>query len=126
MQPLKSPAGGRGYYRPASLVSLWTSAPFFHNNALGKFTGDPSVKGRLEAFDDAVEKLLWPDKRLGTNSIWRTTRECSLQLQGAVIPQPLRTLLKPHLDSDGYFRLGPIPEGTPVNLLGNIDPETDP
>jgi hypothetical protein len=120
------PGGGPGYYRTPSLVSLWSSAPFLHNNALGKFTGDPSVKGRLEAFDDAVEKLLWPEKRLGTNSIWRTTRECNIQIQGAVIPQPLRSLLKPHMDGDGYFRIGPIPEGTPVNLLGNIDPETDP
>jgi hypothetical protein len=120
------PGGGPGYYRTPSLVSLWSSAPFLHNNALGKFTGDPSVQGRLEAFDDAVEKLLWPEKRLGTNSIWRTTRECNIQIQGAVIPQPLRSLLKPHMDNDGYFRMGPIPEGTPVNLLGNIDPETDP
>jgi hypothetical protein len=97
-----------------------------HNNALGKFTGDPSVKGRMDAFNDAVEKLLWPEKRLGSNSIWRTTRECNLQIQSAVIPEPLRTLLKPHLDNDGYLRIGPVPEGTPVNLLANIDPDGDP
>jgi len=120
------PGGGPGYYRTPSLISIWSSAPFLHNNALGKYTGDPSVKGRMEAFDDAVEKLLWPEKRLGTNSIWRTTRECSIQIQAAVIPQPLRTLLKRHTDDDGYFRLGPIPEGTPVNLLGNINPDMDP
>jgi hypothetical protein len=54
----KAPAGGPGYYRTPSLVSLWSSAPFFHNNALGAFTGDPSVEGRLKAFDDAAEKLL--------------------------------------------------------------------
>ncbi|WAC71693.1 hypothetical protein OU995_19180 [Roseateles sp. SL47] len=57
------PAGGPGYYRPASLVSLWTSAPLLHNNALGLYNGDPSVKGRLAAFDDAVDKLLWPERR---------------------------------------------------------------
>jgi hypothetical protein len=120
------PAGGPGYYRTPSLISLWTSAPFFHNNSLGKFTGDPSVAGRMEAFNDAVEKLLWPSKRLGRESIWRTSRECSLQLQGNVIPEPLRTLLKPQLDPDGYLRLGPIPAGTPINLLANVDPETSP
>lgn len=120
------PGGGPGYYRTPSLISIWSSAPFLHNNALGKYTGDPSVKGRMEAFNDAAEKLLWPEKRLGTNSIWRTTRECNLQIQAAVIPQPLRTLLKRHIDDDGYFRLGPIPEGTPVGLLSNLDPETDP
>ena len=80
----------------------------------------------MEAFSDAVEKLLWPEKRLGKDSIWRTTQECHLQVQGAVIPEPLRTLLRPHMDPDGYFRLGPIPQGTPINLLANIDPDTDP
>lgn len=122
----KSPSGGPGYYRPASLISLWTSAPFFHNNALGKYTGDPSVAGRLAAFNDAAEKLLWPAKRLGKESIWRTTQESNIQLQGAALPEPFRTLLKPHLDPDGYFRLGPIPEGTPVNLIANLDPDTNP
>jgi hypothetical protein len=120
------PGGGTGYYRTPSLISAWSSAPFLHNNALGKFTGDPSVAGRMEAFNDAVEKLLWPEKRLGKDSIWRTTQECYLQVQGAVIPEPLRTLLRPHMDPDGYFRLGPIPQGTPINLLANIDPDTDP
>ena len=120
------PGGGPGYYRTASLISCWATAPLLHNNALGKFTGDPSVKGRIEAFNDAVEKLLWPEKRLGTNSIWRTSRECQLQIQLAVIPEPLRAILKPHADSDGYFRIGPIPEGTPINLLANVNPEADP
>ncbi len=120
------PGGGTGYYRTPSLIGLWSSAPFLHNNALGKFTGDPSVAGRMETFNDAVEKLLWPEKRLGKDSIWRTTQECTLQVHRAVIPEPLRTLLKPHMDPDGYFRLGPVPQGTPVNLLANLDPDTDP
>ncbi|HEV3080373.1 MAG TPA: hypothetical protein VGY66_11360 [Gemmataceae bacterium] len=29
--------GGRGYYRTPSLVSLWATAPYFHNNALGDY-----------------------------------------------------------------------------------------
>ena len=86
------PGGGPGYYRTPSLVSIWSSAPLLHNNALGMFNGDPSVKGRMEAFNDAVTKLLWPEKRLGKNSVWRTSRECHLQLQLAVIPEPLHTL----------------------------------
>ena len=65
---------GPGFVRVASLVSVWSSAPFLHNNALGKFTGDPSVAGRLEAYNDAAEKLLWPQKRLGKDSIWRTPK----------------------------------------------------
>ena len=31
------PAGGRGYIRPASLVSLWSTAPFLQNNTVGPF-----------------------------------------------------------------------------------------
>jgi hypothetical protein len=60
----EAPGGGRGYYRVPTLISIWATAPFFHNNALGRFNNDPSIKGRLEAFDDAAAKLLWPDKRL--------------------------------------------------------------
>jgi hypothetical protein len=122
----KVPAGGPGYYRTPSLINIWSSAPFFHNNMLGKYTGDPSVAGRMEAFDDAVGKLLWPAKRLGKDSIWRTSENCRLQLQGAVIPEPLRSLLKPQFDPDGYLRIGDIPAGTPINLIANINPDADP
>ena len=118
--------GGRGYYRTTSLISVWATAPLLHNNALGEYTGDPSVAGRMKAFDDAVEKLLWPEKRLGPGSIMRTTEECDLQLQIEAVPEPLRALLRPHAESDGYVRIGPIPAGTPVGLLANIDPEADP
>lgn len=120
------PAGGPGYYRTASLISCWATAPFLHNNMLGKFTGDPSVAGRMEAFNDAVQKLLWPEKRLGKDSIWRTSEDCALQLQLAVIPPPLHDLLKPFADPDGYLRVGHIPVGTPINLIANINPEADP
>lgn len=120
------PAGGPGYYRTPSLIACWSSAPFFHNNALGKFTDDPSIAGRMEAFNDAVQKLLWPEKRLGHDSVWRTSRECQFTLNGEYIPEPLHTLLKPAFDADGFFRIGHIPEGTPVNLLGNVDPEANP
>jgi hypothetical protein len=58
------PGGGPGYYRPASLISLWATAPYLHNNALGLFNNDPSVAGRLEAFNDGIDKLLWRAKRV--------------------------------------------------------------
>jgi hypothetical protein len=36
---------GRGYYRPPTLLSLWTQAPFLHNNAVGpEVCGKPSRK----------------------------------------------------------------------------------
>jgi hypothetical protein len=62
------PGNGPGYYRVPSLVSIWMSAPLLHNNSLGFFIADDldlrvSVKGRLDMFDDAINKLLWKAKR---------------------------------------------------------------
>lgn len=116
------PAGGSGYYRTPSLVSCWASAPFFHNNALGKYTGDPSVGGRMEAFNDASQKLLWPAKRAGIDSIWRTSRECEITVNAAYLPDLLKKALAHEIDPDGFFRIGHIPAGTPVNLLANVNP----
>jgi hypothetical protein len=108
-----------GYYRTPSLVSVWSSAPLLHNNMLGKFTGDPSVAGRLDAFNDAIEKLLWPEKRLNKDSIWRTQNECWLHLRKEFVPKALQGLA----DKNGYINVGPIPKGMPVNLIGNLDPD---
>ena len=44
--------GGRGYIRPASLVSVWSTAPFLQNNTVGPFIRDPSVEARMESFED--------------------------------------------------------------------------
>ena len=110
---------GPGYYRTASLISVWSSAPLLHNNALGKFTGDPSVAGRIDAFNDAIEKLLWPEKRLNKDSIWRTQNECALHLRREFVPKPLQRLA----DKDGYISIGPIPKGVPINLIGNLEPD---
>jgi len=57
-EDLAMPAGGRGYYRPASLVSVWATAPLLHNNSVGLFNNDPTVEGRVTAFNDAINKLL--------------------------------------------------------------------
>jgi hypothetical protein len=111
-----------GYYRVPSLVSVWSSAPFLHNNMLGKFTGDPSLAGRIDAFTDAVEKLLWPEKRLNKDSIWRTESDCSLHLRKEFLTGGLKPL-QAFADGDGYIKTGMIPKGTPVNLVANIDPD---
>ena len=56
-------SGGPGYYRPATLISAWATAPYFHNNALGLYNRDPSVKGRMIAFNDGIRKLFWNKER---------------------------------------------------------------
>lgn len=54
-----APGGGVGYYRPNTHVALWATAPFMHNNTLGFYTEDPSVEGRLVAFEDSIRRMLW-------------------------------------------------------------------
>jgi hypothetical protein len=114
-QSFSVPAGGPGYYRVPSLIGIWATAPFFHNNALGEFTGDPSVHGRMRAFNDAIEKLLWPSKRLGAASILKTTEKSYIQVPSPYLPSWLRP------NNDGFVRIGPIPRNTPVDLLANLD-----
>ncbi|MEA3211382.1 MAG: hypothetical protein QOE70_4439 [Chthoniobacter sp.] len=133
-EDFKVPGGGPGYYRTPSLISIWSSAPFLHNNMLGEEPAEPnpSVAGRMKAFDDAVQKLLWPEKRKGKESIWRTSRDCGIQLQASRLPPKVVDVLRRagHIekDPDGteFFRIGHIPEGTPINLLANVNPDPDP
>ena len=99
------PSGGTGYYRTPSLISMWALAPYFHNNSLGNYNGDPSVAGRMAAFQDGVEKLLWPEKRDGLKSIKRTEIATTLHL--------------------GKLQAS-VPKGAPINLLANLDPRNTP
>lgn len=95
--------GGRGYYRTPSLIAMWATAPYLHNNALGDFVKDPSVAGRMAAFNDAIEKLLWPERRLGVQSIIVTSVPSELKITGR--DKPVQ-----------------IPAGTPVDLIARVDP----
>jgi hypothetical protein len=94
------PAGGLGYYRTPSLISVWATAPLLHNNMLGIYNHDPSVKGRVDAFMDAAEKLLWPKKRLGPDSIKVTPIDTYLRFRSLKVR---------------------VPAGTPIKLLANIN-----
>jgi len=115
-QKFHAPGGGPGYYRVPSLIGIWATAPFLHNNALGTYTGDPSVAARMKAFDDATQKLLWPEQRLGLASIPRTTAESYIQIPASYLPAELQSLTEA-----GFLNIGPIPAGTPTDLLANAD-----
>jgi hypothetical protein len=171
----KLPAGGPGYYRVPTLIGLWATAPYLHNNSCGTFNGDPSVKGRMAAFDDGIRKLFWPERRDNLKSIFRTDRPCYLKINSNYFPDLVEgvtgrrwiTLTYPWLvplltavvgialASWGVFAgkaavkiaggvltglaaagflvavfllwghedlmIGPIPKGTPVNLISNLD-----
>ncbi len=131
------PAGGRGYTRPPSLISLWSTAPFLLNNTVGPFNEDPSIAARMQVFQKSIEQMLWPEKRTpddvlgdkGVGLIQRTTATSWVKVPAGFLPGvvtslrgPLNWLLPGAFDDDGNLRLGPIPKGTPVDLLGNFDP----
>jgi len=136
------PAGGRGYTRVPSLISLWSTAPYLLNNSVGPFDSDPSVATRMKVFDASIEQMLWPEKRdqdavLGTRIpgvIDRTTQVSSLTIPVGFAPEALRPLQKdahwwlPRFISEGGdIEIGPIPKGMPVGLLANVRllPESD-
>jgi hypothetical protein len=133
------PGGGRGYVRPASLVSLWSTAPYLQNNSVGIFNGDPSVEGRMRAFDEGIRQMLWPDRRArdpilsdkipGPSQIYRTTTRSYLRVPAGYLPDALKSAgelsvlnrLAPWaFNREGDLEIGPIPKGTPVNLLANL------
>ncbi len=161
------PAGGRGYTRPPSLISLWSTAPFLLNNSVGAIdpsnpkcsqnweysngdkdqecsNPDPSVKKRLESFQNSIEQMLWPEKRdkdelLGDKipgKIDRTTERSYLRISYGYLPDALQDLrgfarFFPWLidEKNKMIQIGPIPKGTPVGLLTYLNPfseSTDP
>jgi hypothetical protein len=138
------PAGGRGYVRPASLVSVWSTAPFLQNNSVGEFNEDPSVEGRLRSFDSSIHQMLWPetrrtdellrDKVPGPSWVQRTTTRSYIKAPAGYLPSAgisimdwdpwfkhlLHVVLPWVFTEDGDLMIGPIPKGTPVNLIANI------
>jgi hypothetical protein len=151
------PHGGRGFTRPASLISLWSTAPFLLNNSVGRldpldkndpndlYNPTPGVDQRLASFQNSIEQMLWPERRdhdqaIGDkmppskangmqlpSAIARTTTTSFLRVPRGYLPEALQNLLGPleklfpFLLHNGEVEIGPIPSGTPVNLIANID-----
>ncbi|MES2570261.1 MAG: hypothetical protein V4710_09440 [Verrucomicrobiota bacterium] len=184
------PAGGPGYYRAPTLISIWATAPYLHNNELGLFNSDPSVQGRMAAFQDGITKLLSSNEQRrqvadpalrqqlehDRGLIRRTTQPTYVQIAPKYLPGLIMQVtgfnfqvffiypwLAPAVlvviallllgvrkraarvaagllillavvllvgsirlanQSDG-FTLGPIPKGTPVSLISNLNPSGD-
>jgi hypothetical protein len=129
------PAGGRGFTRPPSLISLWSTAPFLLNNTVGEFQSKPSVEARLKSFENSIQQMLWPEKRdkdliLGDKipgRIDRTTEQSYLRVSPGYLPDFLQGssgFLSRHFPAifgDEGIEIGPLPKGTPVGLLANLD-----
>jgi len=97
------PTGGPGYYRDVPLRGAWATAPFLHNNRLGLYNGDPSVAGRIAAYEDAMDQLLNPSKRDLNGSIVRTTEAIQVPTKGGTVT---------------------VPAGTPIGAFANVSSAT--
>ncbi len=138
------PAGGRGYTRPPSLISLWSTAPYGLANTVGNFHYEGTVAARMASFDDSIHKWLYPERRttdvdwvseLGLPAsraqpklegyIFRTTEKSWLKINIGYLPEllqkpPLDKLYADLVDEDDMILIGPIPAGAPINLLANL------
>lgn len=147
------PDGGRGYIRPPSLTSIWSTAPFLLNNTVGKFYWSGSVEDRMKSFDISIEQLLWPEKRYcdqkdlyeydeEDSKAYGSKNSCDgqtyLTRSGKEVPGIIdRTTERSWLKvPEGYLpwyvrifpvgdelEFGPFPKGAAVNLISNINME---
>lgn len=134
--PYPGDPNGPGYYRPPSLVSIWSSAPFLHNNAVGvdptrakELRGKVDTDARMAAFDDGIRQMLWMTPAPRGQQIWTTSQKSWIYVPMSYLPKFLGDHIRhshPHLIdmSNDSLKLGPIPAGTPINLLANtnLDP----
>jgi hypothetical protein len=106
---------------------------------VGTFNQSPSVAARMQSFDDSISQMLWPEKRphdavLGSKipgMIDRTTMQSFIRVPTGYLPDavqvaagPLRSLMPWLFNADGVD-IGPIPKGTPIDLIGNLNPLSD-
>ena len=134
-RPYAMPAGGRGYTRPPSLISVWSTAPFLLNNSVGKFESESLGRGAhgvLPGLDraDAVAGKAGEGRpcsatRCPAPSTARP-RELPpgagrLPARGAAAAARAAQRHLPWLFGEGGVAIGPIPAGTPVNLLANLE-----
>ncbi len=105
------------FYRTPTLVSIWATAPYLHNNSVGLYNGDPSLAARMAAYEDGMTKLLSPERRLGVGSMLVTTEDSKL-------PDFFAILQKEMPEFAGLEGLNldliNVPKGTPINLIMNL------
>jgi hypothetical protein len=89
----------------------------------------------MDSFQDSIKKMLWPELRnkdsvLGgkiPGTIDRITVRSYLRVARGFVPDNLTSLIStgqrllPSVFGDGGIELGPIPPGTPVDLIANLN-----
>ncbi len=91
----------------------------------------------MKVFDASIKQMLWPETRerdaeLGDKldgKIDRTDERSFIFIPSYYVQKvrehvgPIaRRIIDKRLDEGGFLQLGPIPKGTPVNLLANLQP----
>ena len=108
--------GGPGYLRNISLLSVWATAPFLHNNAVGEVTylpdGSPdyTVAGRIKQFEMAYDELMTSDNP--KDSVHRPQKTLKTTEDMHVTPRE---------DMQGYPKI-PVKKGTPVANFASQNP----
>lgn len=104
--PLKSLGNGRGYLRPPSLVSLWSTAPFFLNNSLGHEDSHYQGTYDVAAYGDATGAAYGAScPAADRNDPYLPCVENRL----AVFDRSIRQLLSPATRRADHMTTAPIP-----------------
>lgn len=113
----KEITGGPGYLRNISLLSVWATSPFLHNNAVGEVsyladgkTLDTTVAGRIKQFEMAYDELMRSDNPNDANA-----RKPKISVT------PVDFWLAPREDGQGLIKL-PVPAGTPIANFASANP----
>ena len=115
----KEIGGGPGYLRNISLLSVWATSPFLHNNAIGELayaadgkTLDTSVAARIQQFEGAFDELLRSDNPADPNA-----RKPKISVT------PVDFWLAPREDGQGLIKL-PVSAGTPIANFASANPHS--
>jgi hypothetical protein len=91
----------------------------------------------MSVFQASIEQMLWPEKRTpddnlgskGVGLIQRTTSKSWIIVPSGFLPGAMKALRGPIewvfpklFAENGDVQIGPIPKGTPIGLIGNLDP----
>lgn len=113
----KAIEGGPGYLRNISLLSVWATAPFLHNNAIGEQTLladgktlDTTVAGRIKQFELAYDELMRSDNPGDANARPQKITVTDIDFK-----------LAPREDGQGWLKL-PVSAGTPIAHFASSDP----
>lgn len=113
----KTIEGGPGYLRNFSLLSVWATAPFLHNNAIGELTYledgqtlDTTVAGRIKQFEMAYAELMMSDDPAVTPSRPQKIGVTDTDIR-----------IAPREDMQGPIKL-PVAKGTPIANFASSDP----